>query len=387
MPRLDILARLMGPTLVLALAGGSMAQMPAPQVPGAPAAPGPQGVHPAAKQIGNTASQPGEAPKKKIRLEQIRPATLDLGYGPPLAFRSEVVTLQNVTEGPVTLTGARGECACTNATILESVDDKKTLAPGETVDILVGVEFPKDMGMYTKNLFVYEDMQGEAASHVVPIYFEVGFPVRVNGGTRYAIVVERTGKLKLDSMEDKPFRVVSVHGADPAYVDFNPASDEPRTSYEVTYDWSGLSVEKTPRWLAIETDHPGAEIVPIPAFISGVPRIIDKLAWRPVDETLNLGVVPSNRTLKASILFTGKAVLPGQRITAECDSTDLTLRIVNARKPDNSGGMMVDVEIMPRGGFQGFVNAKLTFNYDGAKTGIDLFARFKDGAPPKDFVR
>jgi len=347
---------------IAALAGAVVAPAWAQTPPAGPPAP--------------TPADRGEVPIQ-IPLEQVSPL-LDLGYGTPMAFLSGTVTLMNNSEAPLTITSVRGECSCTDATVLGTADNTKTLQPGEAVDILIAVEFPKEIGTYTKQVFVFTNLAEHA--HQVPVVFEVGYPIRVNGGARRAIVVKRTGTTRLDSIDEVPFRVISVHGAEPEFEDFDPATDELKSSYRVQHDWSKLSASELPRWMVIETDHPNAEMVAIPAMVPGYQPVLDKTTWRPLDEHVLLGSMAAGKPKVIPLVFTGKAVIPGQKIAVRSSNPDLILRVVGARKPDRGGGLHMDIEVKTRPEARGFIAAVVTFEYDGAINSLDVFARAVDPA-------
>lgn len=303
------------------------------------------------------------------QLQQVSPR-LNFGTHKPLSFLSDTITLVNADKKPLTLAKAIGECSCTDATIL---GNKKTIAVGEEVEILVAVEFPREMGLYTKQLFVYEE--GNARPMPIPFDFEVGYPVVINGGPRNAIVIERTGEITLESRESKAFSVVSISGRAPIYNGFDPAAQLPQTRYTVLYDWSSVPSADLPRWLVIETDHPEAEMMCIAARIPGWQPVLDKKTWHPMDEFIAMGRIPPDVSSPATMLFTGKPVLPGQSITLRSSNPDLLVNVAAARRPDRGGGMVVDLNVKPRVGFTGFAATVVTVEYDGAKTGFDLFAR------------
>lgn len=319
-----------------------------------------------------SAGSPAPAADQEVvvpALEQVSPR-LDLGLGRPMSLHTGTVTLMNVGDKPIRLGKVQGECSCTDATVLHN---KRVLEPGEDVEILIAVEFPREMGNYTKGVLVFEE--GNPAPFYVPIDMEVGYPVRVNGGARFAIVVSRIGTLRLESTENRNFSVLSVHGVPPEFEDYDPLTEPPRASYLVKHDWSNVPRESLPRWMVIETDHPGAEMMAIPARIQGWTPIIDKKSWRPVDEFILLGRIKSGSTTRAHMLFSGKAVQAGKRVDVESSNPDLLVRIANVRKPDRGGGMHVDFDITPRVGARGFVQSVITLKYDGATTAFDLFAR------------
>lgn len=321
---------------------------------------------------------PTTAPEAaKPNLRQVSPE-LNLGAHKPLAFISDTITLLNEGDRPITLAKAVGECSCTDATIL---GDKGPVPPGGQVDVLVAVEFPRQMGEYRKNLLVYEE--GNPNPYAFPIDFEVGYPVRINGGPGYSIVIKRVGNLKFKSDEGRPFTIRSIHGAAPIFLGFDAAKDSIRDEYEVIYDWSHVAIEDLPRWLVIETDHPEAEMMVIPARIPGWTPIHDQRGWHALDEFIAMGAIPPDVTSRVTMVFTGKPLIPGAKINLTSSNPNVLMNVAAARKPDRGGGMELDLNVRPATGFTGFASTIVTVEYDGARTAFDVFVRVDPEAKPR----
>lgn len=312
------------------------------------------------------------AAKEPSPYPTLRPVSprIDFGSHRPLSFLSDTMTLVNDGPAPLTLVKAIGECSCTDATILGK---DLVLEPGEQVDILVAVEFPREMGLYTKQVLIYAE--GYNLAFPVPFDFEVGYPIRINDGPRQAIVVDRVGTVTLVSTEKRPFRVWSINGAAPSFNGFDPARDAPRDNYILTYNWQEVPASDLPRWMVIETDHPGAETMIIPARIPGYRPILDKTMWHPMDEHITLGTVAPGEPVHVSVLFTGKAVMPGKSILATSSNRDIAVTVTNARRPDRGGGISIDFEFIPSRTSRGFISSVISVEYDGTQTAFDLFAR------------
>lgn len=321
---------------------------------------------------GGSETAPPEV-KPLITLEQVSPA-LSFGYQSPHAFVSETVRLLNTGKDPIGLKRVIGECSCTEATILNQA---QSVAPGEWIDILVALDAPGTIGLYDKRILLYTDK--DEAPFAIGFFVEVGYPVKVNGGARYSVITKRTGTSSLEAVDGRPFHVISINGAPPALEGTEPASLA-RTSYRIQHDWTEPPGGEMPRWLLIETDHPQATMIPVQALISGYKAINDKKGFEPVEGVLVLGTIEPEKTAHASMHFGGKAVIPGRQLTVTNTGLDLEARIVNVRKPDRLGGIVIEFEFVPRGGFRGFVSSVVTVEYESETASFDLFARV--GPPP-----
>ncbi|MBL8746719.1 MAG: DUF1573 domain-containing protein [Phycisphaerae bacterium] len=349
------LAAGMGPVVIMMCLANATAQSPAPDGPPANAA--------------------ESAPVKLPSLQLVSPR-LDFGAHRPLTFISDTMTFVNSGTTPITIEKAQGECSCTDVTIL---GNQRVLQPGDKIEMLVAVEFPRESGLYTKNIHIFE--KGNPVPLPMPFDFEVGYPIVVNGGPRYAIVTELGGKLTLKSRTGTPFRVLSISGMAPIYNDFDPATDPLRDNYTVYYKINEVNTDEVPRWLVVETDHPDAEMIPVPARFQGYKTFIDKSQWHAMDEFIALGTISSRGPTRTTMLFTGKAVQPGKAITVSSSNSDLGIQIVAVRRPDRGGGMQVDFDITPNPQAKGFTSTIATIEYDGVTTRFDVFCRLDPNLP------
>lgn len=323
-------------------------------------------------------SQPqSHAPAPRVPTLQLVSPRVNFGVNKPLAFVNEQMTLMNSGDKPITIARAIGECSCTDATIL---GNDHVLDPGEQLDILFAVEFPRTMGLQTKHVLVYEE--GNETPYMVPFDFEVGYPIRVNGGAQFAIIIDPVGEFVVDSVEGKPFKVISINGAEPGYNGYDPKTQWPQSKYTLTYNWTKLSQNEIPRWVVVETDLPDAEMVVFPARVPNHQPITDRRQWAAMDEFIATGPISAEQPSHVTMLFSGRAPKPGKQLSVTSTNPNVGVRIINARQPDRGGGMQVDFEITPNAGATGYQATVVNIVYDDVKTAFDLFCRFTPGAAP-----
>lgn len=326
------------------------------------------------------ASQSTEVIQASPPFEQVTPL-LDFGYRKPLSFEQGIVTLVNMGDSPLKIRSTRGECVCTVATA-----NKDTVQPGESVDLLIGLEVPPELGPVEKKVLV--EVEGYQFPFLTSIYAESGLPVRVNGGGNASIVVDRVGRMTLDSIEGRPFTVLGINGRPPKHVDFNPDRDRPRAQYVVEYDFSDLATIDLPRRVIVETDHPDARMIDVQAMLNGAPKLSLPHKWRPVRDHIVMGAIPMDQPSITMMVMTGKPMIPGERFTCRSRSMDARVDIVGARMPSQGGGIQIDLKVTPRGGFQGFLHAIVDITLENDSTALEIFARVMpaDQIPP-DAVR
>lgn len=301
------------------------------------------------------------------------PGAPDFGYQTPRAHATQVMTLLNHGSVPVTITQIKGDCACTG---VEIVGDKRTLEPSETLDVVISLEVPADTGVQTRQVYVHAE--GYPIPLTVPMYVAIGYPIMVNDDPSQGIVVDPIGALRLKSMSKQPFRVLSVNGQAPVLNLFDPAKDPLRDHYEVAYDWGRVPASEYPRWVIIETDHPGAEFFEVPAMVTGYRPIRQVMNWSTVESVILLGRVAGDRDHSTSIHFRGVPLAGGERVRVSSSNPDVLVRIAGGRKPDRGPGTVLDLVVTPAPGLRGFTHAEVFFERDAYKTGVDLFARFVD---------
>lgn len=302
------------------------------------------------------------------------PEAPDFGYRTPSEHASLTMTIQNSGDESLTIERVRGDCQCTS---VEIVGENRVLEPAATMDIIINLETPKETGPHTRMVEIFA--AGNTLPAVIPLYVQVGYPVRVNGDPRAAMIADPIGVLQLDSVQGRKFKVVSVNGLPPIFNGFDPAKDEPRTQYEVVYDWSMIPASDYPRNLIIETDHPGAEFFEVPAMVPGHRRIRDIEKWSTKETLVNFGRVAGDRPFKGYVTLMGNPpVVPGAKLLIKSSNPEAKVRVLGIRRPDRGGGVVADFEVSPLPGLRGFFHSEVIFEMNGQITGVDIYARILD---------
>ncbi len=298
---------------------------------------------------------------------------VDLGYVKPRSFPTQLIGLINNGDRTLTIRSIKGDCSCIEPTL---VNDKQQVGPGDSIEIIVGVEMPLVLGDFSRQVQI--EMEGYEEPFRIPVYAEVGWAVRINGGGMFAVVPDRKGRFRLDAVDSRPFRVLAVQGRPPKYVGFDPITDEPRTEYQIEYDFSSASPAELPRWVVIETDHPEARMIDMPAMIPGGQVIIDKQKWHVYEERLLIERVEPGSPVITTMTLTGRAFKPGETINMRSSNKDIGLQITGVRRPEHINGLGVDLKIQPGAGLSGWLHSVLTVEMGGEATAVDLFIRVGD---------
>ncbi|MHC5004527.1 MAG: hypothetical protein ACYTJ0_15545, partial [Planctomycetota bacterium] len=178
-----------------------------------------------------------------------------------------------------------------------------------------------------------------------------------------------SGIITVEALDERPFRVLSVLGQAPVFVEYDPA-DEPRTSYTVRYDLTeydeqtcqNANGELMPAIVAIETDHPDAPLLDLIArhrcTVPGMPR---GRSWYIVQPNVNLGAVLPGEPLEIEVEIKW---LPKQTnrsatiVLATSEAPDmLEARLLEAVPTAN--GFICRLEVTPRTDVRGLAYARI----------------------------
>lgn len=293
---------------------------------------------------------------------------LELGYQKPKTMAAGEIVLLNNGDHRLKITRIKPDCACTDV-----YTDKRELAPGETTTLNVGVDVPREIGPVRRDIRI--ECEGYALPYVTSVNLEAGFAVRVNGGASAAIITDKVGMVKLDSVDKKPFRVLAINGEAPDFLGDAKALNESRTQFNARYDWSDTDGASIPRWMIIETDHPDARMFSVRARIGGATILQFRSKWHVVEERVLLGSFPGESSAKSAVTLSGKPLIEGQRITITSSNGKIPVRVTGMRKPDQGGGILAEIEATPIAGYRGFFWTVVSFTLEGETASFDLFGR------------
>ncbi len=200
----------------------------------------------------DVASRPPASSAPPITFE---PPVLDLGLLGVGEAAKGTVKIRNVGDRPLTIARTVASCACTYARDLAGT----VLRPGEVVDLTATLTPKPGLGIKREKITVF--VHGFSQFSVLDIRAEVSLPVRALPPYLEAYQVGMRGQIAVNSMDQRPFRILRADGKPPVFVDFNPAEDEPRNQYTLRWDLTGYTPQTIRRWWVVETDHPRAPLV------------------------------------------------------------------------------------------------------------------------------
>ena len=276
------------------------------------------------------------------------PTNLDLGFMRPNRNAVGTVTLRNTGTEPVRILAVTPSCKCTTTTDIVG----KEIPAGGTATFDTTLEGAPVPGVRTSTIRVL--VEGSSAPIEIKVKGEVSQAVRAIPAYLNCVGSKNlSGRLVVESIDKRPFRIISAHGAEPAIGGWNPAIDEPRSTYLLSYDL-GDGTRELPSFWIIETDHPESPLVDLKVRHESVSA---KLSSRLSDYRASAGRIDpgSNGAVAFTSLDPQEPIL-----SAESLSPDATLEV--ERVDAVEGGTRATIIVKPRAGHQGLliIPAKLS---------------------------
>ncbi|MFM8731124.1 MAG: DUF1573 domain-containing protein, partial [Phycisphaerales bacterium] len=196
------------------------------------------------------------------------PASVDAGFVQPRTEVKFTATLRNTANQPVTCVRSAPSCTCTT---LDMVG--KTIPAGGTLEVPISMKTSGATGEKTAEVVL--TFGGVPGAVQLKLKATVAYPVHgwqlnpaPGGGTKrdpfvnaFDLPQNVRGDVTVESLDGKPFRVLTVNGAPAVLVDPARAAMGPQESWQLRYDLSAIPCERMPPYLVIETDRPDARLI------------------------------------------------------------------------------------------------------------------------------
>jgi len=301
---------------------------------------------PARGREGATPVQPRTgAPAPPLAAE---PSVADLGFLAPNTAGEGTVQIRNTGSTPLTITGVQPSCKCTTPNDLVG----KVIEPGKSIEMKLKLDGAPAVGPRNSSVKIMVD--GFTRALDIPVRAEVTLPVRCV--PPYVNAVEGKnliGRLVLESIDGKPFKILSMSGAQMVIQYGDGSEDAPRASWVVTYDVTGTAEGAAlPPYLLFETDAAGAGVVDVRVRSTRAPQ---KPKIPVIEQRLNLGRVAAGTSGTATFVFKLKDMKVDSVTTT---SPDATVELA-ATAPGAEDGTAVSVRITPRAGISGIITVPI----------------------------
>ena len=188
---------------------------------------------------------------------EVVPPILDFGFVAPNEDVEGEVELYNRGDKPLLILAAEPSCKCT------ALDDigGTIIEPGGKAVLKARLDVKPIPGPESASIKVLVD--GYAVVKTIDLRAMVSLPIRVSPQTINAVRGQnRQGRLVVQSNDGRPFSICAVHGREPEYLGFDPATDAPRDQYVIRYDLDQMA-EPLPRQFVIELDQEDVPMVDV----------------------------------------------------------------------------------------------------------------------------
>lgn len=326
-------------------------------------------------------AQPREPRPQEVPL-RLEPAEVDYGYVLVDQTRRAEVLIHNDSDYPVTVEAIHTACPCTDAEVVP-----RTVAPrGTSVLTLTytAQSFPHVAPLRSVRLQTREYPRQVTS---LLIKATVGREIRLNSD-RDPLITELSGELLVESFDGEPFEVLLVDGREPEFVDFDPASDTPRSSYLVRYDFTQRPDSGIPRYLHVATNRKSDPLAEIPTRFSDNFReqlMAQPLSWLAENRMVHVTFDDDTDTITRRVKLKRTRTEAGELPVVEADIRPATGKSVigTATDRDPTGPAAATVEVKsvepdPRKSGDFFVDVEFTRNPDsepGLYHGILTFIR------------
>lgn len=319
------------------------------------------------------ASEAGKQSSHKIATE---PGRLDLGWMRPSTHKDGTVRLVNTSDDVVNILRVTSSCTCTVGTL---TDDQKILRPGDSTELTVTLKSGANTGPMAQRAYVW--YEGSRSPYELFVLAEVSHPVKTDPTFVNLLGTSKTGMIRLESLDGAPFRVTSVDGSAPQVFDLdeNPVDPkEPRESYLVKFDYTGVADEDLDRWFMIETDHPEAQELPLRVLHRSLYQVsAEQPSWSFGTDRFILGRMHAGDSIEREVTL--KAVTNPELITGvRVDNPGLDAEILETSRDGRN--VVVKLRFKATGGETGLIKTKVLITAEDQEQGADVIARVEAGS-------
>ena len=299
------------------------------------------------------------------------PGRLELGWLRPNETGEGVVRLLNTSDEIVNILRVTTSCSCTTSELSE---EQKILKPGDSTELVVGLKAGANTGPMVQRAYVW--YEGSRAPYELFIVADVSHAVKTDPIFVNLLGVNRAGMIRLESLDGRPFRVLSADGKAPKVFDLAGAevdASKPAQSVMVQYDYTGVAEEDLNRWFLIETDHPDALELPLRVMHASLYQVKEsRPTWTLATDRLVLGRMQAGESVEKELMI--KAVKGAEDVTeVRIDHPGLDAEIVGSRMINRD--LMVKVRIKATGGATGLLKAKLIVTAESQPQEADVIVR------------
>ena len=298
----------------------------------------------------------------------IEPPALDFGFIAPGESKTGIFTLKNPNNFPLTIVALQPTCTCTSTTDLSG----RVIAPGESIQFDASLAAAVATGPRKSTVKVI--VEGFSKPVEVDVRAEVVVELRVVPPAINVLPnVPVAGRVVIESVDKKPFQILSADNKAPAFIGFDPANDAARSTYLVRYDFTRIASDTLPAWWLIETDRINSPVLAV-KFRNDASHIVPVVRMK--EYNLNLGLIPTNGAKEFTFDLVDWAD-PVTSITSMSDSFTAQLVAQDRQGKD----VQVRARVTPTSSVRGLFQCKLQMNTGDKVQQLWAYGMVKDLAP------
>jgi hypothetical protein len=314
---------------------------------------------------------------------EVAPESVDFGLVAPASIHPATFVLANKGSVPITVASVTTSCACTTTSSIDGI----TIPPGGTLDLDAALVAPRQPETKTSKVFLR--IQGVAQPILLKLTGDVTLPIKATPPFAAALKGTTSGIINLASMDGVPFRVLSSNGRNPVFLNFDPTTDAPRSTYSVAWSIASMSCETIPRWWVFETDRADCPLVPcrVRNECTGSRRDQDRFTrfWSFSDYLLDGGAVTAGVpfTLTVDLNHTnprggGAVVAPTWKnvLGAASQSSSATAILVSSTPVDGET-VSITLQVVVEKGYSGLLYVPVSVKTETGVGVVDVVAKVK----------
>ena len=303
-------------------------------------------------QPGRWAQPPGISVKTGSAPVRVEPESLEFGDVRPWRTEKGTVRLYNDTEEPLRILATRSTCACTAQQL-----ENQVIPPGESVEMVATFDSRDYFGHVQRYIMILF----EGYAQPTQVYINAN----VNDGVRAEATFDppgqcRTGVIELTSIDGMPFEVESANYEEPVFVDgFDPKTDEPRTSYTIKWDLTGIPAEELPKYFLVELDHPEAPTIDLSVMNNEYVAPRELRRWGFSKQRMKLYNLAPNETREVYVNLNGSFEDPLEALDEiQTETLGVDVRVLGMRVSPK--GLTMRLGITPETDYRGLAEVSLT---------------------------
>jgi hypothetical protein len=188
---------------------------------------------------------------------RLDPPVLDFGIIAPGKVSEGTVRLINTGDRELEVLTVQPGCKCTT---INDISGQK-IPVGGFLELKSAMTAQSALGIKRAEIKILIDGYTEVVK--LALVNEVSLPVRISPSYINAVDGQpQTGRIVVESIDKKPFRICSVGGKKAHIVGFDAEKDEPRNQYLIEWDFArDFPNGVAPRYWVIETDRDDAPLI------------------------------------------------------------------------------------------------------------------------------